>query len=66
VCSSDLHCGLGRTVGNPLTDTLHKFWPHWERRLKSLDFVPAINLDAALAPARQMTRRDDAAAHLAP
>jgi len=65
VMNTTAHCGLGRTAGNPLADTLHKFWPHWERRLKSLDFVPAINLDAALAPARQMTRRNDPAAHLA-
>jgi [NiFe] hydrogenase diaphorase moiety large subunit len=66
VMDATAHCGLGRTAGNPLTDTLRKFRPAWERRLKSLDFVPAINLDAALAPARQMTRRDDPAAHLAP
>ena len=66
VMNATAHCGLGRTAGNPLADGLRKFAPSWERRLKSLDFVPAINLDAALAPARQMTRRDDPAAHLAP
>ncbi|MEW6513397.1 MAG: NAD(P)H-dependent oxidoreductase subunit E [Pseudomonadota bacterium] len=64
VMNATAHCGLGRTAGNPLTDSLRKFRPAWERRLESLDFVPAIDLDAALAPARQMTRRDDPGAHL--
>jgi [NiFe] hydrogenase diaphorase moiety large subunit len=58
------HCGLGQTAGNAVVDTLHKFRPAYERRLKSLDFEPAFDLDEALAPARQMTGRDDAAAHL--
>jgi [NiFe] hydrogenase diaphorase moiety large subunit len=66
VMKATAHCGLGRTAGNPLEDTLHKFRPAWEHHLKSLDFVPAFNLDGALAQARQMTRRDDANAHLAP
>jgi [NiFe] hydrogenase diaphorase moiety large subunit len=66
VMKTTAHCGLGRTAGNPLEDTLNKFRPTWERRLQSLDFVPAFNLDTALSQARQMTRRDDAAAHLAP
>jgi len=64
VMNATAHCGLGRTAGNPLTDSLRKFGLSWERRLESLDFVPAIDLDAALAPARQMTRRDDPGAHL--
>ena len=59
------HCGLGQTACNPLFDTLHKFRPAYERRLRSLDFEPAFDLDQALAMARQMTGRDDAAAHLA-
>ena len=62
---STSHCGLGHTACNPLFDTLNKFRPAYERRLKSLDFVPAFDLDAALSQARQMTGRDDAAAHLA-
>ena len=62
---STSHCGLGHTSCNPLFDTLNKFRPAYERRLKSLDFVPAFDLDAALSQARQMTGRDDAAAHLA-
>jgi [NiFe] hydrogenase diaphorase moiety large subunit len=45
-------------------DTLRKFQPAYERRLKSLDFEPAFDLDGALAAARQMTGRDDAGAHL--
>ena len=58
------HCGLGQTACNAIADTLLKFRPAFERRLKSLDFEPAFDLDEALAPARQMTGRDDAGAHL--
>ena len=58
------HCGLGQTACNPVFDTLHKFRPAYERRLKSLDFEPGFDLDQALAAARQITGRDDAAAHL--
>ena len=58
------HCGLGNSACNPLFDTLNKFRPAYERRLKSLEYEPAFDLDAALSQARQMTRRDDAGAHL--
>ncbi|MCX7896677.1 MAG: NAD(P)H-dependent oxidoreductase subunit E [Rhodocyclaceae bacterium] len=58
------HCGLGQTACNPIVDTLAKFRPAYERRLMTLDFVPAFDLDAELSQARQMTRRDDEAAHL--
>jgi [NiFe] hydrogenase diaphorase moiety large subunit len=58
------HCGLGNTACNPIFDTLNKFKPAYERRLKSHDFEPAFDLDAALSQARQMTGRDDAGAHL--
>jgi [NiFe] hydrogenase diaphorase moiety large subunit len=64
VMQSSSHCGLGHTACNPLFDTLTKFRPGYERRLKSLNYEPAFDLDAALAKARQMTGRDDAAAHL--
>jgi [NiFe] hydrogenase diaphorase moiety large subunit len=57
------HCGLGNTACNPVFDTLNKFRPAYERRLQSLDYEPAFDLDAALSQARQMTGRDDAAAH---
>jgi [NiFe] hydrogenase diaphorase moiety large subunit len=59
------HCGLGHSACNPMFDTLQKFRPAYERRLKSLAFEPAFSLDDALAQARQMTGRDDAGAHLA-
>ncbi|HNQ04746.1 MAG TPA: NAD(P)H-dependent oxidoreductase subunit E [Thiobacillaceae bacterium] len=59
------HCGLGHTACNPTLDTLKRFPQAYERRLKAMDFVPAFDLDGALAPARRMTGRDDAAAHLA-
>lgn len=58
------HCGLGTTAPNPVVDTLVKFRPAYERRLKSLDFEPAFDLDAALDTARRMTGRDDPGAHL--
>jgi [NiFe] hydrogenase diaphorase moiety large subunit len=57
------HCGLGQSACNPVIDTLAKFRPAYERRLKSLDFEPSFDLDKALSVARQMTGRDDAAAH---
>ena len=58
------HCGLGNSACNPVFDTLNKFRPAYERRLKSLDYEPAFDLDGALSQARQMTGRDDAGAHL--
>ncbi|HEX8989133.1 MAG TPA: NAD(P)H-dependent oxidoreductase subunit E [Rhodocyclaceae bacterium] len=58
------HCGLGHTACHPLFDTMEKFRPAYQRRLKSLEFEPAFDLDAALSQARQMTGRDDAWAHL--
>ncbi len=58
------HCGLGHTAFNPVAHTLERFRPAYERRLKSLNFRPAFDLDGALAAARQMTGRDDADAHL--
>ena len=58
------HCGLGNSACNPMFDTLNKFRPAYERRLKSLEYEPAFDLDAALSRARQMTGRDDRDAHL--
>jgi [NiFe] hydrogenase diaphorase moiety large subunit len=64
VLGQGAHCGLGHTAMNPVRDTLARFAPAYERRLASTDFAPAFDLDAALAPARRMTGRDDAGAHL--
>ncbi len=64
VLHQSAHCGLGHTACNPTLDTLKRFRPMYERRLKSLDFEPAFDLDGALATARRMTGRDDAGAHL--
>lgn len=58
------HCGLGATACNPLRDTVLRFRPAYERRLRSPRFEPAFDLDAALAPARLLSGRDDPAAHL--
>ena len=58
------HCGLGTSACNPVVDTLVKFPQAYEQRLKSVDFEPAFDLDAALARSRALTGRDDAEAHL--
>jgi [NiFe] hydrogenase diaphorase moiety large subunit len=58
------HCGLGASACNPLRDTILKFRPAYEQRMKSLHFEPAFDLDAELSIARRMTGRDDAGAHL--
>ncbi|MDP3438826.1 MAG: NADH-ubiquinone oxidoreductase-F iron-sulfur binding region domain-containing protein, partial [Azonexus sp.] len=58
------HCGLGHTACNPVLDTIAKFRPAYERRLAQKEFVPAFDLDQALAAARQMTGRDDPGAHI--
>jgi [NiFe] hydrogenase diaphorase moiety large subunit len=43
---------------------MQKFRPSYDRRLKQKDFEPAFDLDAALAPAREIMERDDLDAHL--
>jgi [NiFe] hydrogenase diaphorase moiety large subunit len=58
------HCGLGHTACNPVLDTIAKFRPAYEKHMVQQDFVPAFDLDRALAAARQMTGRDDAGAHI--
>ncbi len=58
------HCGLGHTAPNHVLNTLDKFPEIYARRLSSRGFTPAFDLDAALAEARALTGRDDAAAHL--
>ena len=58
------HCGLGHSACNPVLDTIARFRPAYERRLSNIAFEPAFDLDRALAPARQMTGRDDEGAHL--
>ena len=58
------HCGLGAAACNPLRDTILKFRPAYEKRVKSLYFEPGFDLDGELSIARRMTGRDDSAAHL--
>lgn len=64
VIKGSAHCGLGTASCNAITDTVQKFRGAYEQRLKAVDFEPAFDLDAALAPARALTGRDDADAHL--
>ena len=58
------HCGLGHSACNSMLDLHAKFKPTIERRLSSLEIQPTFDLDEALAPARELTGRDDALAHL--
>ena len=58
------HCGLGQTATNAVDDAWRKFRPAFEKRWQAREFAPAIDLDAALAPARRATGRNDAGAHL--
>jgi [NiFe] hydrogenase diaphorase moiety large subunit len=58
------HCGLGSSAPNPVMDTLQKFRPAYAQRLRHPHFAPAFDLDGALAEARRLTGRQDAAAHL--
>lgn len=57
------HCGLGTMAGNPVLDALVKLRPTFEARLVSRDVMPTFDLDESLAAAREVTGRDDAAAH---
>lgn len=59
------HCGLGATAGNPVLDALAKFTPAFDRAQRSRDVFATFDLDESLAPAREVTARDDPAAHLA-
>ncbi|RFC37948.1 MAG: NAD(P)-dependent nickel-iron dehydrogenase flavin-containing subunit [Candidatus Nitrotoga sp. CP45] len=58
------HCGLGQTAANPILDGLQRFPQAFEQRLVHRDFEPHFDLDAALEEARQISHRDDAAAHI--
>jgi [NiFe] hydrogenase diaphorase moiety large subunit len=58
------HCGLGHTAANPIIETLERFPDLYEQRLKAIVFEPGFDLDGALEAARQLTGRDDSAAHL--
>lgn len=58
------HCGLGQTAANPILDGLRHFPQLFEQRLRRSNFEPHFDLDASLEQARQIARRDDAAAHL--
>jgi [NiFe] hydrogenase diaphorase moiety large subunit len=64
VMKSGSHCGLGQTAGAAIADTIAKFRDDYETKLARRDFEPAFDLDAALARAREITGRDDAASHM--
>jgi len=59
------HCGLGMTATNHISDTLEKFPQIYRKRLHNSESLhPTFDLDAALEEARQITHREDIAAHL--
>ncbi|MBL0140987.1 MAG: NAD(P)H-dependent oxidoreductase subunit E [Betaproteobacteria bacterium] len=66
ILQSMSHCGLGHSACNPVLTTIAKFRPAYLRRLAHEEFEPAFDLDRALGAARQMTGRDDPAAHVLP
>jgi len=51
------HCGLGQTIPNPVLSTLEKFDSVYRSRLRSTDYEPAFDLNAALSESRQLTGR---------
>ena len=51
------HCGLGQTIPNPVLSTLEKFNQIYRQRLRSTDYEPAFDLDAALSESRELTGR---------
>ena len=59
------HCGLGATAPNSVLQTLDKFPEAYTARLANRNFEPAFDIDAALAPSRRVTGRDDPGAHIA-
>ncbi len=63
LCASS-HCGLGQMATVAIFDMMRKFPIVFERRLSTKDFEPDFDLDAALARAREIAGRDDAAAHI--
>lgn len=58
------NCGLGQTASSHIRNTLDKFPEVYRRRLRSVEYTPSFDLDAALVEARALTGRDDAAAHI--
>ncbi|MCH9696609.1 MAG: NAD(P)H-dependent oxidoreductase subunit E [Gammaproteobacteria bacterium] len=62
--SKNSHCGLGQTAPNPVMDTLACFAERYQAKVNNRTFTPDIDLEAALQEARQLTGRDDPAAHL--
>ena len=64
IMRSASQCGLGHTAANPVLDALAKFRPAFERQISLHEFLPMFDLDEALAPAREVTGREDEEAHL--
>ena len=58
------HCGLGLSSVNPILSTMASMSERYELRLRHQNFQPGFDLDASLAEARELTHRNDAAAHL--
>ncbi len=57
------HCGLGATASTAVIDLLDHFPKQVEEQLAHTDYEPSFDLDAALQQARDITHRNDTAAH---
>ncbi len=58
------HCGLGQTAANHILHSMENFPDVFAGCLTDNSYTPQFDLDAALEDARQITLRDDDAAHL--
>ena len=58
------YCGLGHTAPNHVINTLDKFPEIYRRRLRSPDYTPSFDLDAALSEARALTGRHGVLDHV--
>jgi [NiFe] hydrogenase diaphorase moiety large subunit len=58
------HCGLGHTATLTLVESLNKFHEQWDARLQQISFEPAFDLEGSLEEARQLSGRNDSAAHI--
>ncbi|HYN76277.1 MAG TPA: NADH-ubiquinone oxidoreductase-F iron-sulfur binding region domain-containing protein, partial [Lamprocystis sp. (in: g-proteobacteria)] len=58
------YCGLGHTARNHIVNTLDKFPEVYRRRLRTADYSPSFDLDAALTQSRALTGRDGILDHV--
>ncbi len=54
------HCGLGHSAPNPVVSSMDHLPDIYQRRLKSTNYEPAFDLDAALVDSKKMAGQDNA------